>query len=86
MVGEVFIFEINIVNFGYREGGRIATAGFLQGSAPQTFTWQYMDRNFRSFCKKALKVYGYSNAPKTQDIKEDDYYSSKVWETFNGNL
>ncbi len=23
---------------------------------------------------------------KTQDIKEDDYYSSKVWETFNGNL
>ena len=45
-----------------------------------------MDRNFRSFCKKALKVYGYSNAPKTQDLKEDDYYSSKVWETFNGNL
>ena len=31
-------FEINIVSFGYREGGRIATAGFLQGSAPQTFT------------------------------------------------
>ena len=31
-------------------------------------------------------VYGYSNDPKTQDLKEDDYYSSKVWETFNGNL
>ena len=31
-------------------------------------------------------VYGYSNDPKTQDLKENDYYSSKVWETFNGNL
>ena len=31
-------------------------------------------------------VYGYSNDPKTQDLKEDDYYSSKVWEIFNGNL
>ena len=44
-----------------------------------------MDRNFRSFCKKALKVYGYSNDPK-QKLKDDDYYSSKVWEIFNGNL
>ncbi len=31
-------------------------------------------------------VYGYSDDPKTQDLKEDDYYSSKVWEKFNGNL
>lgn len=31
-------------------------------------------------------VYGYSNDSKTQDLKEDDYYSSKVWEIFNGNL
>ncbi len=31
------------VSIGYGEDGRIATAGFLQGSAPQTFTWQYME-------------------------------------------
>ena len=31
------------VSIGYGEDGRIATAGFLQGSAPQTFAWQYME-------------------------------------------
>ena len=31
------------VSIGYGEDGRIATAGFLQGSSPQTFTWQYME-------------------------------------------
>ena len=31
------------VSISYGEDGRIATAGFLQGSAPQTFTWQYME-------------------------------------------
>ena len=31
------------VSIGYGEDGRIATAGFLQGSAPQAFTWQYME-------------------------------------------
>ena len=31
------------VSIGYGEDGRIATAGFLQGSTPQTFTWQYME-------------------------------------------
>lgn len=32
------------VSIGYGEDGRIATAGFLQGSTPQTFTWQYMEK------------------------------------------